>query len=60
MVSDSAEYIAAENNYKITEEQFNRFEGLLAKGIISKTDFENRKAKLQESYAKKYLPKTNG
>lgn len=53
MISDSAEFIAAENNYKITEEQFNRFEGLLAKGIISKTDFENRKAKLQESYAKK-------
>lgn len=53
MISDSAEYIAAENNYKITEEQFKRYEGLLAKGIISKTDFENRKAKVQESYAKK-------
>lgn len=53
LVSDSAEYAASLNNYKIAEEQFKRFEDLLAKGIISKTDYENRKAKLQESAAKK-------
>jgi multidrug resistance efflux pump len=51
--SDSADYVAVNNNYKITEEQFSRFEDLLAKGIISKTDYENRKAKLQEFLSKK-------
>lgn len=51
--SDSADYVAVSNNYKIAEEQFSRFEDLLAKGIISKTDYENRKAKLQEFLSKK-------
>ncbi len=51
--SDSADFVAVNNNYKISEEQFARFEDLLAKGIISKTDYENRKAKLQEFLSKK-------
>lgn len=51
--SDSADFVAVSNNYKISEEQFSRFEDLLAKGIISKTDYENRKAKLQEFLSKK-------
>ncbi|HLP13112.1 MAG TPA: HlyD family efflux transporter periplasmic adaptor subunit [Flavobacteriales bacterium] len=53
VLSDSADYVASLNNYKISEEQFKRYEELLAKGVISKTDFENRKAKFQELYAKK-------
>ena len=53
LIADSAEYAASANNYKINEEQVARFEELLTKGIISKTDYENRKAKLQESLAKK-------
>ena len=51
--SDSIDNNAAINNYKIAEEQFKRYEDLLVKGVISKTDFENRKVKLQEALAKK-------
>ncbi|MDZ4665654.1 MAG: HlyD family efflux transporter periplasmic adaptor subunit [Bacteroidota bacterium] len=51
--SDSAEAQAALNNYKVSEEQFKRFEELLTKGVISKTDLENRKVKVQEAYSKK-------
>lgn len=51
--SDSAEAQASFNNYKVAEEQFKRFEELLTKGVISKTDLENRKVKVQEAYAKK-------
>jgi multidrug resistance efflux pump len=50
--SDSASYASIANNYKITTEQFQRFESLLSKGVISKTDYENRKARLQDGYAK--------
>jgi len=53
MTADSADYAASINNYRIAEEQFSRFEDLLAKGIISKTDYENRKARLQDQLAKK-------
>lgn len=51
--SDSVEALASGNNYIVAEEQFKRYEELLSKGIISKTDFENRKVKVQEAYAKK-------
>lgn len=53
LASDSAEASASINNYKVAEEQFKRFEELLSKGVISKTDLENRKVKVQEAYAKK-------
>lgn len=53
MVSDSIEAHTSQNNFKVAEEQFNRFEDLLIKGVISKTDLENRKVKLQEALAKK-------
>lgn len=53
LTSDSTDAIAAENNLKVAEEQFKRYEELLAKGVISKTDYENRKVKLQEAQAKK-------
>ncbi len=51
--SDSAEALASANNYKVAEEQFKRYEELLSKGVISRTDLENRKVKVQEAYAKK-------
>ena len=51
--SDSIESVASINNYKITEDQFKRYEELLQKGVISKTDFENRKMKVQETLSKK-------
>ncbi len=53
LASDIADSEAALNNYKVTEEQFKRFEELFAKGVISKTDLENRKIKVQEAFAKK-------
>lgn len=51
--SDSAEAATATGNYRVAEEQFARFETLAQKGIISKTDLENRKIKLQDAQAKK-------
>ena len=51
--ADSADAIAAANNYRVAEEQFKRYDELLQKGVISRTDYENRKVKLQEAGAKK-------
>jgi multidrug resistance efflux pump len=51
--TDSIDYVTAKNNYAISEDQFKRYEELLTKGVISKTDFENRKAKQQDGMAKK-------
>ncbi len=53
VTTDSIEFHASSNNYKVAEEQFNRYEELLSKGVISKTDLENRKVKLQEALSKK-------
>ncbi len=52
-ISDSIEFTAISKNNEINEEQFKRYEELLTKGVISKTDYESRKAKLQESASKK-------
>lgn len=57
--SDSAEMVAASNNYKVAEEQFKRFEELLNKGVISKTELENRKVKVQEMFSKKVAAENN-
>lgn len=51
--SDSIDMVTNANNLKVAEDQFKRYEELLSKGIISKTDLENRKVKLQESITKK-------
>lgn len=51
--TDSIDANASVNNYKIAEEQFKRYEELLIKGVISKTDLENRKVKVQDALAKK-------
>lgn len=53
LTSDVADAESSLNNYKVAEEQFKRYDGLLEKGVISKTDLENRKVKVQESFAKK-------
>lgn len=51
--ADSAEALASSNNYTVAEDQYKRYEDLLSRGVISKTELENRKVKLQEAYAKK-------
>lgn len=51
--ADSVDMVTNINNLKVAEDQFKRYEDLLSKGIISRTDLENRKVKLQEMIAKK-------
>ncbi|MBC7411756.1 MAG: HlyD family efflux transporter periplasmic adaptor subunit [Bacteroidia bacterium] len=51
--TDSNETVLALGNYKLAEDQYKRYETLLTKGLISKTEVENRKLKLQETMAKK-------
>lgn len=53
ITADSIEASASSNNYKVAEEQLNRYEELLSKGVISKTELENRRVKVQEALAKK-------
>lgn len=50
--SDSADLAAADVNYKVAKEQFNRIEQLYKDGLKSLTEFESRKLKLQETKAK--------
>lgn len=51
--TDSIEAQTSSSNYKVAEEQLKRYEELLGKGVISKTDLENRRVKVQEALAKK-------
>ncbi|MBK7669375.1 MAG: HlyD family efflux transporter periplasmic adaptor subunit [Sphingobacteriaceae bacterium] len=51
--TDSIDANASNNNFKVAEEQLKRYEELLSKGVISKTDLENRRVKVQEALAKK-------
>lgn len=51
--SDSMEAEASRLGVKVAEEQFKRYDELLSKGVISKTEHENRRIKLQESQAKR-------
>ncbi len=53
VTTDSIEAQTSISNYKVAEEQLKRFEELLVKGVISKTDLENRRVKVQEALAKK-------
>lgn len=53
IVADSVEAHAAENNFKVAEDQLKRFEELVVKGVISKTELENRRIKVQEALAKR-------
>lgn len=53
VTTDSIESQTSFNNYKTAEEQLKRYDELLSKGVISKTDLENRRVKVQEALAKK-------
>jgi multidrug resistance efflux pump len=53
LVTDSIEVQTSFNNYKVAETQLKRYEELNEKGVISKTDLENRRVKVQEALAKK-------
>ncbi len=53
ITTDSIEASTSTNNFKVAEEQLKRYEDLLSKGVISKTELENRRVKLQEALAKK-------
>ncbi|MBN8701784.1 MAG: biotin/lipoyl-binding protein [Bacteroidetes bacterium] len=52
IASDSADFEASKTNYAVAEEQFKRMEKLYKDGLKSLTEFEVRKLKLQETYAK--------
>ncbi len=49
--SDSIDYVAAELNFKIAEEQYLRMEKLYERGLKSLTDLENRRLTMQKSQA---------
>jgi membrane fusion protein, adhesin transport system len=53
IVTDSIEASTSESNFKVAEEQLKRYEELMNKGVISKTDLENRRIKVQDELAKK-------
>jgi multidrug resistance efflux pump len=53
IATDSIEAHTSSNNFKVAEEQLQRFEELVSKGVISKTELENRRVKVQEALAKK-------
>ena len=49
---DSIDYIAAKTDYEIAKQRVDRQETLYKKGLISLTDIESRRLKVQESSAK--------
>ncbi len=51
--TDSIEEQTSASNFKVAEEQLRRYEELMSKGVISKTDLENRRIKVQDALAKK-------
>ncbi len=53
IATDSIESSVSTNNFKVAEEQLKRYEELMSKGVISKTDLENRRVKVQEALSKK-------
>lgn len=52
IVSDSVEFQTAARNLTIAQDQFKRYEELLAKDLISRTELETRKLSLQNAQAK--------
>lgn len=50
--SDSIDLEAAKTQEQVATQQYERAESLFAEGLISKTDFENRKIKLRDAQAK--------
>lgn len=51
--TDSIDASASSSNFRVSEEQLKRYEDLVDKGVISKTDLENRRVKVQEALTKK-------
>ncbi len=51
--SDSVDFDAAVINFSIAERQYKRMEQLVAEGLKSTTDLENRRNKMQEANAKR-------
>lgn len=51
--NDSADAWTALNNLQVAQEQFERYQELYNKGVISKTDLESRQVKLQDAQLKK-------
>jgi multidrug resistance efflux pump len=50
--SDSIDFIAAKTDYEIAKQRLDRQETLFKKGLISLTDIESRRLKVQETSAK--------
>jgi multidrug resistance efflux pump len=50
--SDSIDFIAAKTDYEIAKQRLERQEALYKKGLISLTDIESRRLKVQETSAK--------
>ncbi len=53
ITTDSIEASTSTSNFKVAEEQLKRYEELMSKGVISKTELENRRVKVQDALAKK-------
>ncbi len=53
IIADSIDAKTSFDNFNIAVAQYNRYNDLLAKGIVSKTELENRKVKMQEAISKK-------
>lgn len=53
ITTDSIDASTSTSNFKVAEEQLKRYEELLGKGVISRTELENRRIKLQDALAKK-------
>lgn len=51
IISDSLDYQAYQMSFEIAQEQFYRIEKLYNEGLKSKTDYENRKMKMQKAKA---------
>jgi multidrug resistance efflux pump len=52
LLSDSSENRAATANFKVAQEQVNRFKQLHSQGLVSQTELEQREVALQNSRAK--------
>ena len=52
VISDSTDLVAQRTNYRIAADRLRRSEQIFKDGLISLTDLESRRLKLQEDYAK--------
>jgi multidrug efflux pump subunit AcrA (membrane-fusion protein) len=52
VTADSAELVAIRNDYRVATDRQERFKNMFRDGLISRTDFESRQLKFQETVAK--------